>query len=299
MNPDLSQLHPYPFEKLAELKRDWTAPDGIDPLALSIGEPQHNPPSLALEALTGNLAGLAKYPGTRGSDTLRNTLAGWINRRYSLGATGIDPDTQVLPVNGTREALFAIAQCLLDRTVPGAQVLVPNPFYQIYEGATLLAGLEPNFYPLSAQNGYRPDLDHLTREAWSRCQMIYLCNPGNPTGATLDIEQFTQLIELAHEHDFVVVSDECYSEIYPDESTPPPGLLEACKAVGNDAFERALVFNSLSKRSSLPGLRSGFVAGDANLIAQFLRYRTYHGSAMSLAVQSASVAAWSDEAHVL
>lgn len=298
MNPDLARLQPYPFERLTELLAGAAAPASLPLIRLSVGEPKHPTPGFITEALLEHLHGLSLYPTTRGSDALRRAIGDWLGRRFQLPTDGIDPDRQVLPVNGTREALFAIAQCLVDR---GRQplVLMPNPFYQIYEGAALLAGAEPCFINAGADTDYRPDFDSVSDATWDRCQLLYLCSPGNPSGRVIDLATLQMLIERAERHDFVLLSDECYSEIYNDEAAPPPGLLQAAAAMGNDNFRRCLVFHSLSKRSNVPGLRSGFVAGDAALIASFLRYRTYHGSAMPPATQAASTRAWSDERHVI
>jgi len=297
MNPALERLQPYPFEKLAALLRGVEPPSDLDPIALSIGEPRHPTPGLITDALIAHLHTLSAYPSTRGLAPLRETIARWLTLRFGLGRAGIDPESQILPVNGTREALFAFAQAVIDRT-GDPLVLMPNPFYQIYEGAALLAGAAPGYLPCLPENGYQPDFDAVDAATWRRCQLLYLCSPGNPTGAVLDTDALKELIELAERHDFVIASDECYSELYPDESAPPPGLLQAATAMGNDRFERCLVFHSLSKRSNAPGLRSGFVAGDASLIARFFAYRTYHGCAMPPPTQHASIAAWSDEDHV-
>ena len=297
MNPDLARLLPYPFERLAELTRDVVPPRGLSAIRLTIGEPRHAPPEFVLEALRAALSGVGVYPLTQGLGVLRTACARWLERRFALGAGAVDPETMVLPVNGTREALFAFAQAVVDRTVP-ARVLMPNPGYQIYEGAAFLAGAEPFYIETSRSTGFLPDLDSVPAEAWNRCQLLYLCTPGNPTGAVMDLDYLRRVLELSDRHGFVVASDECYSEIYADESSPPPGLLEACARSGRPGFERCVVFHSLSKRSNLPGLRSGFVAGDRRLIAGFRLYRTYHGSAMPEHVQHASMAAWNDEAHV-
>ncbi|MDN6296563.1 MAG: succinyldiaminopimelate transaminase [Halomonas sp.] len=295
MNPDLDALHPYPFEKLAALKAHLTPPTHLAPIALTIGEPQHAPYAGALDALVAHQREMARYPATAGMAELRETLAHWARQRFGLAE--LDPERQVLPVNGTREALFAFVQATLDRTRP-ARVAVPNPFYQIYEGATLLAGGQPLYLDCTAENGFRPDFSAVSADTWRDVQIVFICSPGNPTGAVTPLADFKQLIQLADEHDFIIASDECYSELYLDESAPPPGLLEACAALGRNDYCRCVVFHSLSKRSNLPGLRSGFVAGDAALIAPFKRYRTYHGCAMSLPLQHASVAAWQDEIHV-
>ena len=295
MNPRLDALHPYPFEKLAQLFQGLQPPADRPHIALSIGEPRHPAPDFVLEELARQLPLLSRYPATRGEAFLRGTIADWLVRRFQLA--GVDANSEVLPVNGTREALFAFAQAVVD-PVPGALVLSPNPFYQIYEGAALLAGATPGFINATADTAFLPDFDSVTEDQWQRCQLLYLCSPGNPSGAVLPRARLQQLIELAERHDFIIASDECYSEIYGDEQAPPPGLLQACAAMGNDRFRRCVVFHSLSKRSNLPGLRSGFVAGDAQVLAQFLRYRTYHGCAMPLHHQHASAVAWADEAHV-
>jgi N-succinyldiaminopimelate aminotransferase len=297
MNPDMSQLQPYPFERLAALFRDITPPPGLDAISLSIGEPRHATPGFITEEVITHLHGLSRYPLTRGQPELRAAIADWLTARFALAPGSLDPERQVLPVNGTREALFAFAQCSIDRT-RDALVLMPNPFYQIYEGAALLAGAQPWFMNTTRETAYLPDPGAVPEDIWQRCQLIYICNPGNPTGAVMDIPRLQQLLALADEHDFIIASDECYSEIYLDEGAPPPGLLQAAHAMGRDDFSRCMVFHSLSKRSSTPGLRSGFVAGDAALIANFLRYRTYHGCAMPPATQAASILAWRDETHV-
>ncbi len=297
MNPGFADLQPYPFERLRGLLADVRPGGGLPLIDLSIGEPRHAPPDLVRNALISHLDGLGRYPQTAGSDDLRAAIADWLVRRHGLPAGAVDPAGQVLPVSGTREALFAIAQCLVDRA-PGARVAMPNPFYQIYEGAALLAGARPLYIPCAADAGYRPDFQAVPAAAWRDVQLLYICSPHNPTGRVLTPDQLKHLVELAQRHDFVIASDECYSEIYPDDTAPPPGILAACRALGVDGFDRCLVFQSLSKRSSVPGLRSGFVAGDAKLIERFLLYRTYHGCALPQYVQAASAAAWRDEAHV-
>lgn len=292
MNPDLGLLQPYPFEKLAKLKAGSTPPAHLPHIALSIGEPKHQPPSFVIEELIHHLHGLANYPLTRGIDGLREAVASWLLRRFKAK---VDPATQILPVSGTREALFSFAQCVVNRA-DKPLVLMPNPFYQIYEGAAYLAGAEPWFYPTPAESDFLPDFDAIPVEVWKRCQLIYVCSPGNPTGSVLPETVYRRLIELADEHDFVIASDECYSELYYGE--PPVGLLEVCANIGRDDFARCVAFHSLSKRSNLPGLRSGFVAGDAAILKDYHLYRTYHGCTLPPPTQAASVAAWGDEAHV-
>ena len=292
MNARLSQLQPYPFEKLRVLLAGLT-PAGT-PIPLSIGEPQHPTPSVIRDALTAHLDGLSVYPSTAGSDRLRDTIAAWFQRRYHL--TKLDPRTQVLPVNGTREALFAFGQAVVDPSRPQPAVVSPNPFYQIYEGAALLAGAEPLFLNQTADCNFALDLDSLSAEQWARTQLLYVCSPANPSGRVLTLEEWRALFERSDRYGFVIASDECYSEIYDRE--PPLGALEAAHRLGRDGFPNLVVFNSLSKRSNAPGLRSGAVAGDAQLLKRFLLYRTYHGCGMSLTVQHASMAAWMDEGHV-
>ena len=292
MNARLSQLQPYPFEKLRALLAGLT-PAGT-PIPLSIGEPQHATPSVVRDALTAHLDGLSVYPTTAGSDRLRDTIAAWLQRRYRV--TSIDPRTQVLPVNGTREALFAFGQAVVDPSRPQPAVVSPNPFYQIYEGAALLAGAEPLFLNQTADRNFALDLDSIGAPQWERTQLLYVCSPANPSGRVLTLDEWRALFERSDRHGFVIASDECYSEIYDRE--PPLGALEAAQRLGRDGFPNLVVFNSLSKRSNAPGLRSGAVAGDAQLLKRFLLYRTYHGCAMSLAVQHASIAAWNDEKHV-
>ncbi len=295
MNPDLQRLQPYPFEKLRALLAD-TRPADKPHIALSIGEPKHATPAFVADSLERNLEALSKYPLTRGMPELREAIAAWLQRRFALPRP-VDPENEVLPVNGTREALFAFAQAMVDRS-DAPLVISPNPFYQIYEGAALLAGAETRYLPCTAENGYLPDLEDVTPETWERCQLIYVCSPGNPTGAVMSESDWQRLIELAERHDFIIAADECYSELYFEEEAPPTGLLQAAARMGHADFRRCVVFHSLSKRSNAPGLRSGFVAGDRTILEQFLRYRTYHGCAMPLPAQYASIAAWNDEAHV-
>ena len=271
-------------------------PADLPAIALTIGEPQRAAPPAALEALAGALGSLERYPTVRGSAALRAGLAAWLDRRFGLGDVEGLAERHVLPVAGTREGLFAIAQTLLDRTARRRSVLMPNPFYQIYEGAALMGGGVPELYPIG--DDADADLDAIDEAAWARCAMVYVCTPGNPTGAVASEAALGRLVVRAQEHGFAVVCDECYGEIYREAAGPPPGLLQAARAVGVDDFRRCLSFHSLSKRSNLPGLRSGFVAGDAELLARFLEYRTYHGCTLSGAVEAASLAAWADEAHV-
>lgn len=297
MNPDLNKLQSYPFEKLATLKQGITPNAQLEPIAWSIGEPKHEPPALVLKKLATSLTDVSRYPTTKGITELREAICGWLSRRFQLPLENLSAEQQVIPVNGTREALFAFAQSVVDRN-DNPLVMLPNPFYQIYEGAALLAGAEPVYINCLEENQYQPDFSAITDEQWQRCQLLYLCSPNNPTGSTIDLDGYIKLIELAHRYDFIIASDECYSEIYTPGETPPASLLQACVAMGNDQYKHCVVFHSLSKRSNLPGLRSGFVAGDATVLQQFLSYRTYHGCAMPLPTQLASIAAWNDEAHV-
>jgi N-succinyldiaminopimelate aminotransferase len=303
MNPLLGRLHPYPFERWHRLAKDVTPSPAHRPISLGIGEPRHATPRLVIDALAQHVAGLAVYPATRGEPALRTAIANWIGRRYGVA---LDPATQVLPVNGSREALFALAQTVVDPTwrgTPGALapvVVGPNPFYQIYEGAALLAGAETAFANSDPARNFASDWRLVSDATWARTQLLYTCSPGNPTGAVMPLDEWRELFALSDRHGFVIASDECYSEIwFGPEDAAPLGALQAAKALGRDDFRRLVVFSSLSKRSNVPGLRSGFVAGDASLMAAFLLYRTYHGSAMNPMVQAASVAAWNDEAHVV
>ncbi len=296
MNPLLARLHRYPFERLAALTAGVTPPSDQHHIALSIGEPRHAPPPFIGAALTRNLDRLAVYPKAAGLPELRAACAGWLERRYALGAGAVDPATMVLPVNGTREGLFSFVQAVLDPAA-GGLVLMPNPFYQIYEGAALLASAEPGYLDTTAENGFLPDLDAVSEDTWRRCRLLFICSPGNPTGAVLDEAYLLRVLELSARYDFVVAADECYADIYLDESAPPPGLLGACLRAGNTRFEGCAVFHSLSKRSSVPGLRSGFVAGDPAIMDGFRLYRTYHGCAVPEIVQLASIPAWADDAH--
>ncbi len=294
MNPLLSRLHPYPFERLRELTRDIVPPAHLKAISLGIGEPRHETPALILRALTDALSGLARYPATAGEPALRQAIAGWVQRRYGVA---LDAATQVLPVNGSREALFALAQTVIDATQPGATVVCPNPFYQIYEGAALLAGADVAYAPSDPARNFAVDWSAIDDATWARTQLLYVCSPGNPAGAVMPLAEWARLFELSDRHGFVIASDECYSEIWIGNE-PPLGSLQAAQQLGRGDFRRLVAFTSLSKRSSVPGLRSGFVAGDAALLKAFLLYRTYHGSAMSPPLQAASIAAWNDEAHV-
>ncbi len=296
MNHRLGRLQPYPFEKLRALLAGITADAAHRPINLSIGEPKHATPAFIRDTLTRALDGLSAYPATAGTPALREAIAAWLVRRYGLAR--IDPATEVLPVNGSREALFAFAQTVVDGTSASARVVCPNPFYQIYEGAALLAGAAPVFLNAVAENGFRIALEDLPQAEWARVQLAYTCSPSNPNGRVMTLEDWKALFELSDRHGFAVASDECYSELYYDEANPPLGGLQAASMLGRSGFPRLVVFSSLSKRSNVPGMRSGFVAGDPALIKSFLLYRTYHGSAMSLPVQQASAAAWNDEAHV-
>jgi N-succinyldiaminopimelate aminotransferase len=297
VNPDLERLHSYPFQKLRALLEGVAAPRGLPPISLHIGEPRHPTPDFIRHALVENLDGLASYPVTLGSAPLRAAIAAWLMRRYRLKA--IDPETQVIPVNGSREALFAFAQTVVDPTRSEPTVVCPNPFYQLYEGAALLAGAAPYYLNNLPQNGYACDFGQVPDAVWRRVQLVYACSPGNPTGRVMTFDEWKELFALSDRYGFVVASDECYGEIYFDEARPPLGALDAAQRLGRDGFPRLVMFSSLSKRSNVPGMRSGFVAGDAAIIGKFLLYRTYQGCAMSPAVQAASTAAWKDEAHVV
>lgn len=298
MNKDLSLLQPYPFEKLTALKAQVTPPSDLEHIAFSIGEPKHPAPEFVAECLNDNMARLSNYPTTKGLPELRKSIADWCERRFKLQAGSVDPEANVLPVNGTREAIFAFTQAAVNRS-DDALVISPNPFYQIYEGAAYLAGAKPFYLNCLAENGFIPDFDAVSEDVWQRCQLLFLCSPSNPTGAVTDLETLQKLIKLSDKYDFIVASDECYSEIYLDEAQPPVGLLEACADMGRHDYKNCVVMHSLSKRSNLPGLRSGFIAGDAALLGPFLQYRTYHGCSMPVQHQLASIAAWNDEDHVL
>ena len=295
MNPDLNRLQPYPFQKLANLFRDVTANKNYRAISLSIGEPKHTTPQFIKDAVTASLGGLANYPTTAGSDALRSAIANWLERRYEIPLP--DFKTQVLPVNGSREALFAFAQTVIDRTRNAPVVVCPNPFYQIYEGAAYLAGAEPCFLNTLPGNNFALDFAQLPEGVWQRTQLVYVCSPGNPTGRVMPLSEWQTLFEMSDRHEFIIASDECYSEIYFDEA--PLGAMQAAHQLGRHDYRNLVVFSSLSKRSNVPGMRSGFVAGDAKAIEKFALYRTYHGSAMNPAIQEASIAAWNDEVHVL
>ncbi|MEQ8689351.1 MAG: succinyldiaminopimelate transaminase [Pseudomonadales bacterium] len=297
MNERLASLQDYPFTRLRALLADVTPNAELTPIALSLGEPKHAPPQLVVTRLADRAllqTDLATYPATRGSDELRNAIAAWLSTRFGVE---LSAETHILPVNGTREALFSFAQACLSGN--DAHVMMPNPFYQIYEGAALLAGAQPYFVNNDPALGYQQDFASIDAEVWQQTELLYLCSPGNPTGQVMPLEQLKWLVEKAHQYDFVIAADECYAEIYPDDAHPPHSLLNACQALGDDSYQRCVVFHSLSKRSNLPGLRSGFVAGDATLMADYLQYRTYHGCALSAHHQAASALAWQDEEHVV
>jgi N-succinyldiaminopimelate aminotransferase len=301
VNPGFQRLAAYPFERLDALKQGLVPPTNLTHIPLSIGEPRHAPPAFVISTLKENMADLGSYPATRGLPGLREAAARWAERRFALAAGSIDAQAHVLPVNGTREALFAFVQAVVDSRSSTEQplVLMPNPGYQVYEGAALLAGAEPCYLNTTAKTGFLPDLDAVPESSWRRCQLLFLCSPANPVGAVMDLAYLQKALRLAEQYDFVIASDECYADLFDDESSPPPSLLTAAAAMGNTGFRRCMSFHSLSKRSSLPGLRSGFVAGDAALIKSFLLYRTYHGCAMAIPTQKASVTAWNDDAHVV
>lgn len=295
MNPLLQHLQPYPFERLRQLFAGVTPAAQLRPISLGIGEPRHATPAFIQTSLTDNLSGLANYPATAGDIRLRQACSDWLQRRYGIT---VDAATQVLPVNGSREALFSFAQTIVDPSQPGATVLCPNPFYQIYEGATLLAGATPYFVASDPARNFAVDWDSVPADVWAKTQLMYVCSPGNPTGAVMPLQEWKKLFDLSDRYGFVIASDECYSEIYFRDEAPLGGL-EAAVKLGRHDFRNLVAFTSLSKRSNVPGLRSGFVAGDARLLQSFLLYRTYHGGAMGLPIQHASIAAWSDEAHVV
>lgn len=296
MNPHLAELQPYPFERLAKLLAG-TTPAAKKAIHWSIGEPKHAAPPFIAEIIAKEIGGLSNYPLTIGEGELREAICDWLKVRFKLEPDSLSKDKHILPCNGSREALFAFVQAAVTPG-PDALVLMPNPFYQIYEGAALLAGAKPYFLNVDAKS-LLPDFDSVPEAIWQQCQLLIICTPGNPTGAVMPAEQIEKLVRLADQYDFVLASDECYSELYPNEDQPPVGLLEVCAGMGRIDYRRCIVFHSLSKRSNLPGMRSGFIAGDADIIAQFKLYRTYHGCAMSPPFQKASTAAWRDEAHVV
>ncbi|OIQ89728.1 LL-diaminopimelate aminotransferase [mine drainage metagenome] len=296
MNPNLNLLHPYPFQKLRDLFSGITPNAAYRPVNLSIGEPKHATPEFIKTALTQNLGGLANYPTTLGSQELRRAIASWMVRRYGIPMP--DVERAIIPVNGSREALFAFAQAVVDTSRPDPVVISPNPFYQIYEGAALLAGAEPYYLNTLPENGFSMDFASVPESVLKRTQLVYVCSPGNPTGRVMGLDDWRQIFALSDQYGFVIASDECYSEIYFDQAHPPIGALQAAHLLGR-SFERLVMFSSLSKRSNVPGMRSGFVAGDERILEKFLLYRTYHGCAMNPAVQAASAAAWNDETHVL
>jgi N-succinyldiaminopimelate aminotransferase len=297
VNPDLERLHTYPFQKLRALLAGSQPAAGSAPVPLHVGEPRHPTPAFIKQTLIEQLDGLANYPQTLGSDALREAIAEWLKRRHRLKT--VDPQSQIIPVNGSREALFAFAQAVVDPTRPQPAVVCPNPFYQLYEGSAVLAGASPVYLNNLPQNGYACDFGQLPDAIWRRVQLVFACSPGNPTGRVMTFEEWKELFALSDRFGFVIASDECYGEIYFDEARPPLGALDAAHQLGREGFPRLIVFSSLSKRSNVPGMRSGFVAGDAAIIQKFLLYRTYHGCTMSPAVQAASTAAWKDEAHVV
>ena len=296
MNPNLDKLQPYPFQRLRDLFRGITPNPDLAPINLSIGEPKHETPAFIKQALADNLDGLANYPTTAGNPELRQTISGWLSSRYGISA--LDAEKAIIPVNGSREALFAFAQAVIDGSRPNPIVICPNPFYQIYEGAALLAGAEPYFLNTLPENNHVMDFGSVPQDILQRTQLVYVCSPGNTSGKVMSLEQWRELFALSERYGFVIAADECYSEIYFDEAKPPLGALQAAHELGR-GFERLVIFSSLSKRSNVPGMRSGFVAGDARILEKFLLYRTYHGCAMNPAVQAASIAAWNDEAHVV
>ena len=296
MNPHLNLLQPYPFQRLRELFAGITPNPAFRNINLSIGEPKHATPSLIKEALVNNLSGLATYPTTLGVLPLREAIANWATRRYGIPL--LNPETEILPVIGSREALFAVAQVVIDSSKPSPIIISPNPFYQIYEGAAFLAGAQPYFLNTTVENNHAMDFASVPVDVLNRTQLVYVCSPGNPSGKIMSLEQWKEIFQLSDQYGFVIAADECYSEIYFDEANPPLGALQAAYLLER-SYKNLIIFSSLSKRSNVPGMRSGFVAGDANLIAKFLLYRTYHGSAMSPTVHMASVAAWNDENHVI
>jgi len=298
MNPELQNLHTYPFEKLRKLLSKCNVNTKKSAITLAIGEPKHKTPKFITKELEANISNISTYPTTRGTNELKTAIINWLCRRFNLSQETLNEERNILPANGTREALFSIAQTVVNKAIGNPIVMMPNPFYQIYEGAALLAGAEPYYLNCIEENKYIPDLSLVPKEIWQRCQLFYLCSPGNPSGAVVDFDFIKELMRLADKYNFIIASDECYSEIYYNEEQPPLSLLEYAKKLGNFEYKRCLIFHSLSKRSNVPGLRSGFVAGDSEIIKIFYRYRTYHGCAMPLHVQKASIAAWNDEKHV-
>lgn len=296
MNPNLNLLQPYPFQRLRDLFHGITPNPALKPINLSIGEPKHATPALIKSALVENLGGLANYPTTAGVLALRQAISNWTTHRYGIPA--LDVEKEIIPVNGSREALFAFAQAVIDSSRPAPVVISPNPFYQIYEGAAFLAGAEPYFLNTLPESGHAMDFSSVPESIWQRTQLVFVCSPGNPSGKVMSLEQWQEIFTLSDRYGFTIAADECYSEIYFDEATPPLGALQAARKLGRD-YTRLVIFSSLSKRSNVPGMRSGFVAGDAKILEKFLLYRTYHGCAMSPTVQAASIAAWNDEAHVI
>lgn len=296
MNPNLNLLQPYPFQRLRDLFKGTTPNPAYSAINLSIGEPKHATPQLIKDALVNNLAGLASYPTTIGSLALREAISNWISRRY--GVPNLNPETAILPVTGSREALFAFAQLIIDSAKPKPVVISPNPFYQIYEGAAFLAGAEPYFLNTLPENNHAMDFASVPVDVLNRTQLVYVCSPGNPSGKVMSLDQWKTIFELSDKYNFVIAADECYSEIYFDEAHPPLGALQAAHKLGRD-YKNLVIFSSLSKRSNVPGMRSGLVAGDEKIIEKFALYRTYHGCAMNPAVQAASMTAWNDEAHVI
>jgi N-succinyldiaminopimelate aminotransferase len=295
MNPDLQKLQPYPFQKLAKLFGEVTPNVNLNPISLHIGEPKHDTPQFIKDALISGLDGLANYPTTAGSDGLRSAIANWLARRYGIPTP--DAKSQVLPVNGSREALFSFAQAVVDRNKNDPVVICPNPFYQIYEGAAFLAGATPHFFNTLPDDDFAMDFAQLSDEVWQRTQLIYVCSPGNPNGRVMPLTEWKTLFEMSDRYGFVIAADECYSEIYFGDDKPL-GALQAAQQLGRGDYKNLVVFSSLSKRSNVPGMRSGFVAGDANVLERFALYRTYHGCAMNPAIQAATIAAWNDETHV-
>ncbi len=300
MNPKLAGLHLYPFQRLAKLTQDVTPPLNKSAISWAIGEPKHAAPAFILEEIKAHLQSLSSYPTTKGLAALRAAAAAWATKRFGLSRIKLDPERHVLPACGTREALFSIVQAVINpqKTRQAPIVILPNPFYQIYEGAALLAGAEAYYLNTTADSGYKLDFSRVPAEIWQRTQLVFICSPGNPTGAVMTVRELEELIRLAERHDFIIAADECYSEIYFDEDAPPPGLLQAADRLGIEDYRHCLVFHSLSKRSNVPGLRSGFIAGDGDVMTAYLRYRTYHGCSLHAVAQAASIKAWSDEAHV-